>query len=553
MAETGSERLERKERCRRLAPWADLGGLAPLFDASPALEDFLRNWGTERCARPGRGPAWAKQLSKGAGFAASIAGFLRNSIKDGRFLFRDGATPAIRRKTWGYGTEECLSAGAFQELDDDEKSQYRRAYRLSLPDMLLHGLVGKFLTWKIDHRLSDDCFAYRRTKQHADAVRRVRKLQAGQDRWVVKFDIASFNETVDHDILTECLEERVLPLLSPADCRIVVGTVEALRRLSWHATGERGKGLVVGSGLTPPLTNLYLWVLDEHVENLGIPFARYGDDLIAFCDSEAQANNLLGSLCKVATDRLRQKPSRKNAELTSDCWRREVAARLRELRTGSDAGTDERVAVTTYLQERSGFCKSDIYPPGTPFDFVGFDFHGPRVMVRHETIARIKSRIAKHTQRSIRDIEVAVGDDDPSWGAIATLPGADDVAIPSINYLRRAIRRVNRLLGYETQFDVRRPLEPVKVEFMPHRTGFAPWVLACVDYQDVKVQFQLLDSYIVHRLRGIQSARRREYLALCPPKHADLFRFDQTSPRKMGFRTFKDVANRWGWKADKHR
>ncbi len=493
------------------------------FTTAEELRTALIALAQKKCRSDWSPPKWANQILQNDGFAKSLSGFMFNAIARGRFYFRKRLAPIISRKVWYWGESDRLGNSAFADLDEDAQSRFRRAFKMGLHDSLLHKLVGQFLNRKIDPLLSNRCCAYRAGRGQAAAVKTVREMQRTGDRFVVRLDVKSFNETVSHKVLVRTLETRLYPHLAEGERHIVEGTLNALFELSALATKTPGFGLIVGSGLTPALTNLYLSPLDEYLDRTDIQGVRYGDDVVAFCRTQAEAEKVLKELCLIVQE-LDQRTSSSPA-FGEDFWRRGLENRF----------TPE-VDVPSIIAARKQKRKTDIFNPGEPFDFVGFEFADTRVFIRQATLVKVKSQIEKYTQRSAARIADAIERNDRRWGAIQSEDDSADqspasLAFVSPQYVAWSIQRINGLLGFQKSKGS--PLRPgVKYEFLPGR-GFACGVLKCVSYEDVKGQFQILDRYAYCRL---------SHLIAGNPAY-----FKKGAPvlRPLGFRTFKDVVNRY--------
>jgi hypothetical protein len=496
-----------------------------------SLEGHLLEMAQERSNRSIPAPKWARSICNSDGFRRSLAGFIYNKIEDGAFLFRRKAKRLILRKSWAPGIPEHFPAQDYDDLSDDEKQDCRIAFRLSLPDMLLHSIVGGFLTEKCEPRLSEHADAYRRNRGQPAAVRRVRELQANRDKWVVKLDVASFNETVDHRIMRNRLSRSVYGILDDQERGIVEGTMSALFRLSRQATGRCGKGLVVGSGLTPALTNIYLTPLDRYIEGEDIPFVRYGDDLVAFCSTKRQAQHLLREL-KKRLARLGQSVSKSSAFNVGRCWRRGMKLRF---------GTQDDAETTIRAEERSNKKKTDIFRPGESFDFIGFDFAGERVFIRQETLGKIKGRIEQYTQRSKERIRKALNTGDGSWGILYEDESGEELAVASVRYVRHAIQRINSMMGFRS-----RDLGQAKGKYVfTPGYGFAWNTLRCVNHEDVQEQFRILDAYAHRRLQYLSGGPRAIGSGQIDDPRFDFpLRDGRVDLRAMGWETLKDASNR---------
>jgi hypothetical protein len=504
-----------------------------LLEDANRLARHLRRLADQRSRQPQTPARWVEKILRSEGFTRSLAGLICNSVKQNRFSFRPPVSRVIARKAWQQDSPAFISWEDYQGLAAEEQSEFRMAFRLSLPDMLLHSIVGNFLTAKLDGILSNSCYAFRVGLGQPAAVKAVRQWHQKEAAWVVKFDVRRFNETVDHCVLLRLLEEHAHPLLEPEEWSLVLGATNALLSASYYAIKRSGKGLLVGSGLTPPLTNLYLCPIDRYLEGQNLPFARYGDDLVVSCGSKDEAQGVLQKLKEIISE-LKQEPNMSTACDRLCCW-------LRGLRLRWHTSHDFLASVAAAVKSEK--VKTDIYSPGESFDFVGFEFDGPRVYIRQETLAKAKGRLEQYTQRSVRIIERAQARGDRTMGCV--LGDADDadhggeLAVAAVGYVRNAIQRINLLLGFRTCLE-HRASRRQKITFCPGY-GF-PWsILRCVNYADVREQFALLDGYAFNRLKRLQvSALGRAGAKLGP-----LYDFSNFDFRTEGLMTFKDVANRF--------
>jgi hypothetical protein len=423
-----------------------------------------------------------------------------------------------------------------QYYADGEDEDYRIVYSLKLPDMLLHSLVGRFLRLEIEPLLHESCCAYRPNLGQAAAVAQIREIRAGEPAWVVKMDVKDFNGTADHDTLRGLLSSRLLPRLRSRQREIVIGTVEALFKLTEQNYGSAGRGLLVGSGVTPALTNLYLLPLDELLLKRGYRFVRYGDDLVVFCPEEHEAQDLMAELVDALAE-LKQKPSDSEVFEMKDYWTEGFA------RTYGIEDQEWEITTGQSAQERTSLKrkKTDIYSPGEPLDFVGFEFADGRVCIRQSTLNKMKMRIQKYTQRYRTMIKNRTARKDYTWGLIAS-DDTEDIAVVSIKYVQRSIQRINSLLGYRTPWPEGPPPYRVKVGFDP-RWGFVPNLLKCTSYGEVAAQLKALDSYAYRRLKHL-AHQSVDVARLSDSLDRRWYDWSGMNFRVMGLRTSKDVANR---------
>lgn len=138
-------------------------------------------------------------------------------------------------------------------------------------------LVLKCLAWLLGERLgiSKRCAHLKGHGGAKAAVRAVRE-RLGENRFVLKTDVASYYASIDHELLLERLERRV------TDPRVVALVAQYLKR-----TSERGglfydfeRGISRGCPLSPIMGAFFLSELDEALERTGLFFVRYMDDVI---------------------------------------------------------------------------------------------------------------------------------------------------------------------------------------------------------------------------------------------------------------------------------
>lgn len=155
---------------------------------------------------------------------------------------------------------------------------------------LLQQLDGIF-----DPLMSESSYGFRRGRSAHDAVKAARKFVVEEGRrWVVDLDIRSFFEHIDHDILmrkvaAEVKDKRVLKL---------IGRYLRCGELEDGKVMREAKGTPQGGPLSPLLGNIYLDVLDKELEDRGVKFVRYADDVTIYARSERSALRIHASIVK---------------------------------------------------------------------------------------------------------------------------------------------------------------------------------------------------------------------------------------------------------------
>jgi RNA-directed DNA polymerase len=163
----------------------------------------------------------------------------------------------------------------------------------TVQDRLLQQAINQSLSAVFDPLMSDNSFGFRPNRSAHDAVTRARRYVEQGKIWVVDIDLKSFFDQVNHD--------RLMNLISPKvhDKRILKLIGRYLRAPLRHADGRQEKrlrGTPQGGPLSPLLANIYLDPLDKELEQRGIAFVRYADDIALFYSSERAAERALQSI-----------------------------------------------------------------------------------------------------------------------------------------------------------------------------------------------------------------------------------------------------------------
>jgi group II intron reverse transcriptase/maturase len=109
---------------------------------------------------------------------------------------------------------------------------------------------------------------------------------------VADVDLAKFFDRVNHDVLLERLSRRI------ADGR-VLGLIRRYLVAGIMADGvvvERHEGTPQGGPLSPLLANVLLDEVDKELEQRGLKFARYADDLNVYTGSKRAADDAMATL-----------------------------------------------------------------------------------------------------------------------------------------------------------------------------------------------------------------------------------------------------------------
>ena len=161
----------------------------------------------------------------------------------------------------------------------------------TVADRIAQMVVKQAFEPKVEPYFHSDSYGYRPGKSALQAVG-VTRQRCWQYDYVLEFDIKGLFDVIDHTLLLRAVDKHT-------DCRWVRLYIERwLKAPFQQADGgllERMRGTPQGGVVSPVLSNLFLhyvfdkWMARNYPNN---PFARYADDGVVHCRSEAQAREL---------------------------------------------------------------------------------------------------------------------------------------------------------------------------------------------------------------------------------------------------------------------
>ena len=139
---------------------------------------------------------------------------------------------------------------------------------------------------------SENSYGFRPNRSCHDAIKQaLNYLNAGYE-WVVDIDIEQFFDKVNHDKLIQILREQVNDST----------TLNLIRKYLKAGVMENGlekatkTGVPQGGPLSVICSNIYLDKLDKELEQRGLHFVRYADDVLIFTKSEMAADRVMKSI-----------------------------------------------------------------------------------------------------------------------------------------------------------------------------------------------------------------------------------------------------------------
>ena len=225
-------------------------------------------------------------------------------------------------------------------------------------DRIAQEVLRRLLSPLFERRFHDDSYGFRPRRSAHQSVERVLELHRQRYTYVLDADIKGcfdhiFHKAVMSELSRVVADGNILRLVEEFLQAGVLedGTVRATR-----------EGTPQGGVFSPLLANIALNVLDQFLEERGFRFARYADDFVVLCRTEAQAKEALALIRPLLAERL-------GLELSP-----------------------EKTLVTKF---REGFT------------FLGFDISSWSVKMRSKSVENFKTKVRSLTRRS-HNLEVEV-------------------------------------------------------------------------------------------------------------------------------------------------
>lgn len=156
----------------------------------------------------------------------------------------------------------------------------RRISKLTAVDTAIQYAVIDAVNAKCEEAFSPKSFAYREGRGIGAAVE-LFCANAGNYRFAAKIDPSACFDNIDYDVL----RNSVFSLVDDEKTADLIMRFAQMPYIENSEVVQPQKGILQGAPLCPLLCNIYLHNLDMFLEEQGIEFVRYADDVVIFANT----------------------------------------------------------------------------------------------------------------------------------------------------------------------------------------------------------------------------------------------------------------------------
>jgi group II intron reverse transcriptase/maturase len=223
-----------------------------------------------------------------------------------------GGVDKMDAKTWQGKEQKHLATLRRRLINDTYRSKpvlrkyipkpgSKKQRKLGIPaivDRVCQQAVLNVLQPAFEEYFHKNSHGFRPGRSTKSAAKQVEDLRRAGYRIVVDLDIRDFFDQVDREILMRLVrivvrDRRVLGLIRGW---LSAGVMEE-GNVRYQTTGTPQGGVI-----SPLLSNIYLTVLDNALDEAGYQFVRYADDLVVLCRTEEEAQAALGKARQVLAE-----------------------------------------------------------------------------------------------------------------------------------------------------------------------------------------------------------------------------------------------------------
>lgn len=167
-------------------------------------------------------------------------------------------------------------------------------------DRFVQQAVAQVLTPIFEEQFHEHSYGFRPNRCAQQAVLKALEMMNDGHDWIVDIDLAKFFDTVDHDKLMTIFGRTI----KDGDVISVVRKFLVSGVMIDDEYEDTVVGTPQGGNISPLLANIMLNELDKEMEQRGLNFVRYADDLIIMVGSRQAAERVMKSITRFIEEKL---------------------------------------------------------------------------------------------------------------------------------------------------------------------------------------------------------------------------------------------------------
>ena len=167
-------------------------------------------------------------------------------------------------------------------------------------DRFVQQAVAQVLTPIFEEKFHEHSYGFRPNRCAQQAVLKALEMMNDGHSWIVDIDLAKFFDTVDHDKLITIFGRTI----KDGDVISVVRKFLVSGVMIDDEYEDTVIGTPQGGNISPLLANIMLNELDKEMEQRGLNFVRYADDLIIMVGSRQAAERVMKSITRFIEEKL---------------------------------------------------------------------------------------------------------------------------------------------------------------------------------------------------------------------------------------------------------
>ena len=180
-------------------------------------------------------------------------------------------------------------------------------------DRMIQQAISQVLTPIVEPLFSETSYGFRPGRNAQQAIKKAEEYYKQGYVKVVDIDLASYFDTVNHDMLIDRISEEVKD-------EQVISLIRKFLKSGVMVNGlvsPTREGTPQGGNLSPLLSNIYLTAFDRMLESRGHKFVRYADDCNIYVQSQRAAQRVMTSCTNYLERKLKLKVNQEKSKVGS--------------------------------------------------------------------------------------------------------------------------------------------------------------------------------------------------------------------------------------------